>query len=53
MVGGGKGEARGRGHRRLYALTADAVHLFEQQGWTAADVILMSGEPHRIFVINS
>ncbi|WP_240232323.1 GNAT family N-acetyltransferase [Devosia lacusdianchii] len=53
LLGRAKAEALRLGHRRLYALTADAVHLFEQQGWTAADVILMSGEPHRIFVINS
>ncbi|UXN73789.1 GNAT family N-acetyltransferase [Devosia sp. A8/3-2] len=42
-------EARRLGHGRLYALTADAVQLFERQGWVQTDVILMSGEPHRIF----
>lgn len=42
-------EARRLGYRRLYALTADAVQLFEWEGWVQTDVILMSGEPHRIF----
>ena len=46
-------EARRLGHGRLYALTADAAQLFERAGWVEIDVILMSGEPHRIFVIST
>lgn len=53
MLGRAKAEARRLGHRRLYALTADAVHLFERENWTATDVILMSGEPHRIFATST
>ncbi|GLQ10899.1 hypothetical protein GCM10007913_28310 [Devosia yakushimensis] len=46
-------EARRLGHKRLYALTADAVRLFARAGWIETDVILMSGEPHRIFVTST
>jgi GNAT superfamily N-acetyltransferase len=53
LLGRARAEARRLGYRRLYALTADAVHLFEQQKWTSADVILMSGKPYRVFAINT
>jgi len=44
-----KVEARRLGYERLHALTAEAVPLFEQQRWTTAEVVQLSGKKHWIF----
>lgn len=45
-----RAEARRLGHDHIYALTAEAVALFEHQRWNLLDVLSVGGKAHRIFV---
>lgn len=44
-------EAKRLGHRRIYALTADAERLFLRAGWTQIDHIELSSVRHAVFSI--
>ncbi|WP_052726381.1 GNAT family N-acetyltransferase [Devosia epidermidihirudinis] len=50
LLGRARTEARRLGQKRVYALTASADPLLAREGWAVSDVLLMSGEPHRIFM---
>ncbi|MBJ3784769.1 GNAT family N-acetyltransferase [Devosia sediminis] len=42
-------EARRLGFARVYALTAHADALFQNEGWALVEAIDLEGEPHRIY----
>ena len=44
-------EAKRLGHARLHALTAEALDLFDADGWRLLDMVRLNGEAHAVYVI--